>query len=459
MATIAPFNYTLPGVQSPFQALAQGMQFGTQMATAEAQRQEAERRSALAQAQVAAQQQALERQQMLARAFDRLTERVRAGTATATDFQEFALQAPKDQAETAIKFFNEQSAERKAAELGHLSQVASALGSKSPQIGVRLLRERAEAFRNSGDVEAARRYDVWSEIAEVDPADAQAAVLAGAAFLPGGDKVVTAWQTSREEARKRELQPLVVEAEKRKNIPTSILEAIDFDNLKPDQQKTFRNLQALKNPPAVTNVPVTVIEKGAAGELGKLVPDLYEQASAAAGQLQDIPRYREAAKRAITGPMAEQRLTAERIKNILGLTGDKALAATAELMQGQAEMALKSRSLMTGQGAITEGEQRLLVRARAGDLTMTGAEFNTLLDVFERAGRAQYDKSTRLLRSAATKSDTAKMFLDNVPQLPPAPGAGAPTGAGVTVTLPSGQVATFPNQQAADMFKRAAGIP
>ena len=35
----------------------------------------------------------------------------------------------------------------------------------------------------------------------------------------------------------------------------------------------------------------------------------------------------------------------------------------------------------------------------------------------------------------------------------------AGTGATVRVTLPNGSVKQFPNQQAADAFKRAAGIP
>lgn len=198
---VAPIDYTLPGVQSPFQALAQGMQFGTQVATAEAQRRQAE--AAATQQRIAA-----ERQQSLAQAFNRLTERVRAGSATAADFQEFALQAPKDQAESALKFFNEQSAERKAAELGELAQLASALGSKNPQIGVRLIREKADAFRNKGDAETAKRYEVWAEIAQTDPADAQAALLVEAQRLPGGKDVVTAWEKAREEARKTALAPL-----------------------------------------------------------------------------------------------------------------------------------------------------------------------------------------------------------------------------------------------------------
>ena len=42
---------------------------------------------------------------------------------------------------------------------------------------------------------------------------------------------------------------------------------------------------------------------------------------------------------------------------------------------------------------------------------------------------------------------------------PAAPAAAAPASAGgVRVTLPSGQVVTFPNQQAADAFRQAAGI-
>ena len=62
--------------------------------------------------------------------------------------------------------------------------------------------------------------------------------------------------------------------------------------------------------------------------------------------------------------------------------------------------------------------------------------------------------------------NTENIFYEAVESVPTAPGApaapapaggGAPAG-GVRVTTPTGQVITFPNQQAADAFKRAAGL-
>ena len=59
--------------------------------------------------------------------------------------------------------------------------------------------------------------------------------------------------------------------------------------------------------------------------------------------------------------------------------------------------------------------------------------------------------------------NTANIFYTPTEVAPTAPGAapGAPApapGAPVSVTAPNGQVLTFPSQQAADAFKKAAGI-
>ena len=211
-------------------------------------------------------------------------------------------------------------------------------------------------------------------------------------------------------------------ANKEKLAP-SVQEALDFANLTPEQQKTFSSLQVLKKPAgAVTNVNVTNLEKTAEGELGKLVPDLYNQANSAATQLTDLPRYRKALGIAITGPLANVRLDANRIGEALGFTGDKKINATRELIQGLSEMALKSRSMLTGQGAITDREQALLLQARSGDISFSKGELDIIFNVAERAATAQYQKSRNLLRSAAAKSPTAQLFLDNVE---PLPGAGA----------------------------------
>jgi hypothetical protein len=113
------------------------------------------------------------------------------------------------------------------------------------------------------------------------------------------------------------------------------------------------------------------------------------------------------------------------------------------MIQGLSEMALKSRSMMTGQGAITEGEQKLLVKARSGDINFTKGEIQTILNVAERAAKSQYDQSNKLLKSASTQSPTAQMFLDNVQKLstetpaPAAPAANSVTVGGQTYTRPA----------------------
>lgn len=401
---VAPIDYTTQ-VLNPFQAALQGVQAGVGLQNVQAQR-------AASQAQV-------QQQQALGEAMRGLTDKIRMGTAGQADFQQIALLAPKDQSEAALKIWDSMSKDRQQGILSFGSQVMAALGSKNPQIGIDLLKQRAASERNTGNEEQASAYDTWARLAELDPANSQATIGGLLQGLPGGDKAIEAWTKVQQERRAQELQPLEIESKRREGVPTSIQEAIDFRNLKPEQQATFRDLQILKKPPsAVTNVNVNNLEKTASGELAKLLPDLYEQANSAASQLSDIPRYRKALESAITGPFAEQRLSATRVANALGFTGDKSINATTELIQGNAEMALRSRSLMTGQGQITEGEQKLLMRARSGDIKFTKGELQTLFNVFERASRAQYQSSTNLMRSAAGKSETAQMFLDNVTPLP-----------------------------------------
>jgi hypothetical protein len=225
---------------------------------------------------------------------------------------------------------------------------------------------------------------------------------------------------------------------KAETLAPAVRESIDFANLNPQQQKTFQALQILKKPPAaVTNVNVSNIDKSAAAELGKLVPDLYNQANSAASQLSELPRYQAALDAAITGPFAEQRLSTARVASALGFTGDKAVNASREVIQGLSEMALKSRSMLTGQGQITEGEQKLLIKARSGDINFTKGELKTIFDVANRAANAQYTQSRKLLESAAKQSPTAQMFLENMQPLaqqePPKP---APTTQAAPAAVP-----------------------
>lgn len=326
-----------------------------------------------------------------------------------------------------------------------------------------------EAFEAETDPNQKRALEAYIKTIDINPQKAAELIeLTGAATF--GKDWYQGIRDAREERRKTVKAPLElaeleakaleagVKAEfarpmavaelaktKAETLAPSVRESIDFANLQPEQQKTFQALQILKKPPAaVTNVNVQNIDKSAAAELGKLVPDLYNQANSAATQLSDLPRYQAALDNAITGPFAEQRLSTARVANALGFTGDKAVNATREVIQGLSEMALKSRTMLTGQGQITEGEQKLLLKARSGDIDFTKGELKTIFGVADRAAKAQYNQSRKLLESAAKQSPTAQMFLENMqplatqeaPPPAPAPAQAAPAPAAPAAAVP-----------------------
>jgi hypothetical protein len=239
------------------------------------------------------------------------------------------------------------------------------------------------------------------------------------------------------------------------SLAPSVREAIDYQNLTPDQKGLFSAIQILKKPPAaVTNVNVNNLEKSGQAELAKLLPDLYNQSNSAATQLSDIPRYREALDTAIVGPLANQRLTMAKVAQAIGFDGSKkGIEASRTLIQGLSEMTLNSRSLLQGQGAITQGEQDLLARARSGEVNFTKDELKIIFDVSERAARENYKKSTNLLKSAAKDSPTAQMFLDNVTPLQAPRSANSVIVNGQTFTRP----ANFTDAQW-ESYKQSQGI-
>ena len=405
--------------------------------------------------------------------------KLRGPNATAADYANLSMMLPETQAKAVRESFGMLSGERQQVALREAGEVFSAFKSGKPEIAITRLDRQIEGKRNAGDEAGAKFLETWRDVAKQDPTAAEVYFGSTISQIPGGDKVIESAIKLGGEKRAEALAPSVLKksiadqdkalveaklaivnapndvakadaqrryeeakATKEKadadvaagtvaariaegvkvKLAPSVQESIDYANLTPEQKTTFDTLQIAKKPPAaVTNINVNNLEKTAEGELGKLIPDLYEQANSAATQIEDIPRYRKALTNAITGPLANARLTANQIGESLGFTGDKRINATRELIQGLAEMGLKSRSMLTGQGAITENEQALLLKARSGDISFTKGELETILNVSERAAKAQYDKSKSLLSSASGKSPTAQMFLDNVKGMPEAP--------------------------------------
>jgi len=396
--------------------------------------------------------------------------------ATAEDVSNLAMILPKDQSESVLKAWALKTDTQKQNALSRTGKVVSALFAGETDIAQQLINDEAVAMRNSGNEEGAKFLETWRGITEINPTATERFFTAQLLQLPGGDKIVeNIIKLNVERRAEAQGKPTLAKLEaeaikagvdadfarptaeaqlakiKAETLAPSVREAIDFKSLSAADQGLFQNLQILKKPPAaVTNVNVSNVDKTASGELGKLIPDLYNQMNAAADLTGELARYRTALGTAITGPFADRRLQVAQVANAFGLVGDKGINATRELIQGNAEMALKARSLIAGQGQgpITEGEQALLVRARAGDINFTKGELNTLFNLFDRGAKAQYDQSRKLLESATTQSPTAKLFLDaakpfGVQTAPPAQPAAAPTAPVTQPSQTSGMPAGF----------------
>jgi hypothetical protein len=438
-----PINYAVD-VQSPFEAALSGFKIGA------------------AGAEMQAQAQAREQKQQFQTGLNTFFKNP---NRTYEDLEKLLPFADKQQFEALTKV-GEGMEKRKLDTAKRFSAQTLLALESDPPVAKTMLQE---AFEAETDPNQKRALEAYIKTIDINPQKAAELIeLTGAATF--GKDWYQGIRDAREERRKTVKAPLElaeleakaleagVKAEfarpmavaelaktKAETIAPSVRESIDFANLQPEQQKTFQALQILKKPPAaVTNVNVQNIDKSAAAELGKLVPDLYNQANSAATQLSDLPRYQAALDNAITGPFAEQRLSTARVANALGFTGDKAVNATREVIQGLSEMALKSRTMLTGQGQITEGEQKLLLKARSGDIDFTKGELKTIFGVADRAAKAQYNQSRKLLESAAKQSPTAQMFLENMqplatqeaPPPAPAPAQAAPAPAAPAAAVP-----------------------
>jgi hypothetical protein len=206
---VQPFNYVIPQAD-PFAGVLQGLKLGASMQQMEAARAKREMDLAAQRQAMAQQQQAMDRQQQLGQAMHGLMAKQ---NPTFADYQAVAALAPKDQAEAVLKSWGELSKEQQGNDLRFGAQVLSAFQVGSPDVGVSLLEQRAQAERNSGREEQARAYETWAQLAKIDPKSAQSTIGVMLAGLPGGDKVVESVGRVAEQRRQSEMfGPALIEA-------------------------------------------------------------------------------------------------------------------------------------------------------------------------------------------------------------------------------------------------------
>jgi len=108
--------------------------------------------------------------------------------ATSKDYRLLQIKYPA--MSTAIqKDFESLSAEQQASRVSEATEVLSAINSGKPEYAVKLLRDKAEAYRNSGDDQNAKLYEDKAKSGELDPQILKIAAASTLNAIKGGDYV------------------------------------------------------------------------------------------------------------------------------------------------------------------------------------------------------------------------------------------------------------------------------
>lgn len=166
-----PFDYTLQ-VQQPFQSAVQGFQIGSAI-------QKQQEQAAALEAQKRAQAQM---QMDLANL---------AGNRSATAADYAAMMTRYPQLSEQLKRASEtMTGDQQQAFIRGASPILAALQNQRPDVAEKLLRDSAQAKRNSGMEEEAKQDEMLAEMTKLNPDIARSGIAFRLSALPGGDKLI-----------------------------------------------------------------------------------------------------------------------------------------------------------------------------------------------------------------------------------------------------------------------------
>lgn len=226
-----PYNYT---IQTPDigQQFVQGYQQMSALTSAQ-QAAEARRRQ-------------LEQNKLVQ---EKLTALAQNPNPSAQDYVEVANLLPKDQADSLRSSFETLDTSRQQGTLQFAGRTLAAFASGNNQVGRDLLYSRAEAERNSGNIEDAKFYEALAKTAEVDPLSVRDSISVMIGTLPGGKETVEASLKVADEQRKRQLAPYEIAKVQRELDLTDaqVLQTLkDVDVKNANLQKTALELKAME---------------------------------------------------------------------------------------------------------------------------------------------------------------------------------------------------------------------
>ena len=229
----SPINYSL-NVKSPIDEINSGLKLGSDISNLEMQQK--------------LQQSMMDRQKLInQKTIDLMNNQ----NPSHKDYLDLAGLLPKEESENILKQWDSISKDKQDNQLKFMGQVMAGLGSGNPQIGINLLKQRAEAERNSGNEQDAIAYENYAKIAETDPNFAQKNIGIGLSAVPGGEKILQAALNARAtESQSSNIESQIAEREAMLGLEGKKV-GIDKSKLELDKQRLNfdieSKIQDLKN--------------------------------------------------------------------------------------------------------------------------------------------------------------------------------------------------------------------
>lgn len=498
---VQPINYAID-IPDPSQAFLQAFKTGTAVTESRLAQEQAQRQA--------------EQQRTVMQAFERL----RQPGATAKDYANLSMLLPETQAKAVRESFNMLNADQQQSARSQAGQVFSAFRSGRPEIAIGLIQRQIDAKRNSGDESGAQFLETWRDVAKETPTATEDYFGGILAEMPGGKDVLeAALKVSAERRTAAEAPAKLLEAQsKAKEAEAKARVAVEtatddiaratalreFEQAKARRERADADVAAgtvqsriakaaeeAKPAPGFAIIPEA--ERASLGlppgvyqrNLGtqKIEPvskelvriDMGQQRETLALKELDVPRAQE-----FSAAAASARSLARDSKVIADLLKGKGGGATVKLTADFAKtlgfesdtvrandlansLAIRGATQLRppGSGSTSDTEFKAFVSAFPSLANSEGGRelMAKYADAFAIRSAKLADHARKLIREDRYSEEEIARFDTSLGAILKddfykRPGTGAP----VTITLPNGQRATFPNQQAADAFKQRAGI-
>ena len=498
---VQPINYAID-IPDPSQAFLQAFKTGTAVTETRLAQEQAQRQA--------------EQQRTIMQAFERL----RQPGATAKDYANLSMLLPETQAKAVRESFNMLNADQQQAARSQAGQVFSAFRSGRPEIAIGLIQRQIDAKRNSGDESGAQFLETWRDVAKETPTATEDYFGGILAEMPGGKDVleaalkVSAERRTAAEAPAKLLEAQAKAREAEAKARVAVETATDdisratalreFEQAKARKERADADVAAgtvqsriakaaeeAKPAPGFAIIPEA--ERASLGlppgvyqrNLGtqKIEPvskelvriDMGQQRETLALKELDVPRAQE-----FSAAAASARSLARDSKVIADLLRGKGGGTTVKLTSDFAKtlgfetdtvrandlanaLAIRGATQLRppGSGSTSDTEFKAFVSAFPSLANSEGGRelMAKYADAFATRTAKLADHARKLIREDRYSEEEIARFDTSLGAILKddfykRPGTGAP----VTITLPNGQRATFPNQQAADAFKQRAGI-